>query len=341
MPDRKFWLGSAVAVIGLIAIWAVFFRPTTVARSELAMGTFIEITATGVRPGPAVRAAFDEIRRIERLTRSDGSSDVARINAAAGVKPVTVSRDTIAILQLVSRYHSRLAGTFDPTVGPLVELWGFGYGSMPKLPSPQAVAKALPLVGFGRVDLDPARRTVWLRQPGMRLDLGGIAKGYAVDRAGEVLQRHGIRTALINAGRSSIRVLGRKNSGGDWRIGIGHPRRDGELLGVLRLAGNCALGTSADDQNYFKVGGRRYSHLLDPATGYPGRDKILVTVTAPSAAEADLLSTAFFVLDRTRIESALRRLPEVDLIIYDAAGHLSTYGEPNFKSQAIQSTAPN
>ncbi len=334
MPERKLWLGSAIAVAGLIiGVWAVFFRPATVSRSEMAMGTFVEITATGVRPAPAVQAAFAEIRRIERLTRSDGPSDVARINAAAGIKPVAVSGDTIVILQLVARYWLWLPETFDPTVGPVVEAWGFGYGSTPKLPSPQAVAKALPLVGFGKVDIDPARRTVFLQRPGMRLDLGGIAKGYAVDRACEVLQRHGIRSALINAGRSSIRVLGRKNGGGDWRIGIGHPRRNGELLGVLNLAGDRALGTSADDQNYFESGGRRYSHLLDPATGYPAWDQILVTVTAPTAAEADLLSTALFVLDRTRIESALQHLPEVDLIIYDAAGHLSIHGEPEFKAR--------
>lgn len=321
-----------LVVITVSAVWFWTKRESTVTKSLFSMGTVFEITATGPNPGQAIDDAFQEIKLIESFTSNTNHSELVKANLAAGTKPVKVGSELMAILKRVTELYPALSGSFDPTIGPIVELWGFNPQGRPHLPDPNEIARTLPLVGFKRVVLDFNRRTVFLPVKGMKLDLGGIAKGYAVDRAYMALRKAGIRSALINGGSSSLRTLGKRADGNPWRLGIGDPRRTGELLGTLGLPKDRALGTSADNQNFFINNGKRYTHLINPRTGYPSRDKILVTATAPTAIEADLLSTAFFVLPITEIKTFLKANPEYGAIIHDSSGKLINLDEATFKA---------
>jgi thiamine biosynthesis lipoprotein len=326
--------GGILLLGGIALIVFYFFRirqEQTISKSEFAMGTVIEITATGSHPDRAIARAFQAIRRIERLTDSAPGSGLAVINRGAGVKSVKVAPEIMEILTLVQKYYPEISGAFDPTVGPLTELWGFGRAGRPHLPAAAKIRAALPLIDFNQVEIDHTAQTVRLKQAGMRLDLGGVAKGYAIDRAYQTLRRAGIQSALINAGTSSIRVIGKRRDHQSWRIGIGHPRRNGELLGSLPLPSGLSLGTSADTQNYFIMNQIRYSHLLNPKTGYPARDKILVSVIAPTAAESDLLSTAFFILSPEQIRTFLAKHPAIKAIVADRKLHLTNFGGTGFR----------
>lgn len=318
----------AALIIGL-RFW--LHREVTVTKSLFAMGTVFEITATGPNSGQAIEGAFQEIKRIESITSNQTGSELAKLNQAAGIKPVKIAPELIAILKKVAVNYPDLSGAFDPTVAPIIDLWGFNPEGEPNLPTANEISRILPLVGFKRVILDIKQRTVFLPIKGMKLDLGGIAKGYAVDRAYLSLQESGIRSALINGGSSSIRALGNRPGRTPWRLGIGDPRQAGELLGTLGLPQDRALATSADNQNFLIHNGVRYSHLIDPRTGYPARDKILVTVTAPTAMEADLLSTAFFVLPIPEINAFIKANPQYAAIIYDSSRKLANLGEASFK----------
>lgn len=305
-------------------------RSFTVTRDFFAMGTAFEITATGKNPGRAVQSAIREIERIESLTGYAADSDIQKINHRAGIAPVAVSSETMALLKIVDLHFQELTGAFDPSIAPLINLWGFGTNSTPRLPDNDQIKRAKLLVGFKNVQINTKAKTVFLTRQGMELDLGGIAKGYAVDRAYQVLKKYGITSALINGGSSSIRVIGAKNTSTSWKLGIGHPRRSGELLGTLGLPDDRSLGTSADTQNFFIQNGVRYSHLINPQTGYPAREKMLVTVTAPTAVEADLLSTAFFILPDNQITTFTKRHPAIGAITVNSNGRLTVFNEPRF-----------
>lgn len=317
----------AVLIIGLL-FWR--HREITVVKSLFAMGTVFEITASGPNPGQAVEEAFQEIKRIESLTSVQNGSELAKVNRAAGIEPVKIAPELFTVLRKVADSYHDLSGSFDPTIAPIVALWGFNPEGEPRLPAAEEISRFLPLVGFERVALDDKQQTVFLTVKGMKLDLGGIAKGYAVDRAYLSLQKSGIRSALINGGSSSIRTLGKRSDRTDWRLGIGHPRDTGKLLGTLGLHKDRALATSADNQNFFIQNGQRYSHLIDPRTGYPARGKILVTVTAPTAMEADLLSTAFFVMPIPEIKAFLSTNSKYAAIIFDSSGRLINLNEATF-----------
>ncbi|MGE5599361.1 MAG: FAD:protein FMN transferase [Bacteroidota bacterium] len=291
------WLPAllpAAAILAFLYWRGLAARPYR--RTEYLMGTLFEITAYGPRARTGVEAAFAAVREIERLSDPRRpASDVGRLNAAAGREPVRVNRHTYAILRLSESWRKRTGGAFDVTVAPLVRVWGFAPGGEPHLPRPAEVAAAKRLVGGEDLVLDPGARTAFLRRAGMAVDLGGVAKGYAVDRAYDALRRAGVRRALVNGGGSSIRALGSPPRGEWWRIGVAHPRRAGTYLAIVLLRPGTAMGTSADNQRYFFAGGRRYAHLLDPATGHPAGQSVLWSITAGSAAVADILSTACFV----------------------------------------------
>lgn len=319
-------IGLLVAMVGVILV-GFFLRRVEqqpVEKSRFLFGTLIRITAYGPNASAGIDQALAEMERIHRLTAQD-QGVVALINEEAGQKPVPVEEELFSFLQKVFQLAEKTGGYFNPVIGPLVELWDFDYEGKGRLPSPDEIQSMLPLTQSKQVVFDEKNQTVFLKQAGMKLDLSGVAKGYAVDRAWTVLKQAGVAGALINGGESSIRVLGERPGGGPWRIAVSHPRRD-EWIGVVHLGSGQALGTSADTERYFEHNGRRYSHLLNPATGYPPADLMSVTVIAPSALEADLYSTAVFVaegLDRTGL---IKRLGIEGVLVNGTAGISMTPG---------------
>lgn len=262
------------------------------------MGSPIEITAYGEEGAcsEGIEAAFLEVARIERLLSVfRPESELARLNRFAQRGFVRLSRETLEILSEALRYAEASGGACDPTAGPLISLWGFGphrKGTHP--PSTEAIDSCLRSVGYRglKIDLD-AGRVQFLRE-GMSLNLGGIAKGYAVDQAVRTLKAHGITRGLVSFG-STLYGWGSPPDTAGWPIAIQDPRHEGEQIETVILRDQ-ALSTSGDYERCFFYEGQRFSHIINPKTGYPVRGMASVSIIAPTALASDVLSTAAFVL---------------------------------------------
>ena len=267
--------------------------------SEPHMGTAFSIVlytddeATARR---ASRAAFDRIAGLDRaLTDYDPESELMRLCARAGGPPVAASRDLYDVLDRSKRLHERSGGAFDVTVAPVVRLWRRARREK-TLPDPELLAKARELVGSDAIVLDPEARTVRLTRPGVKLDVGGIAKGYASGQAIEVLKRQGIASALV-AGSGDIVVSGPPPGRPGWTIAVAPLRAEADgSPGRSILLRDAAVSTSGDAEQFVEIDGVRYSHVLDPKTGIGLTERRSVTVIAPDGATADGLDTAACVL---------------------------------------------
>ncbi|MFW0861215.1 MAG: FAD:protein FMN transferase [Dethiobacter sp.] len=314
-------------IINMVRSGGLLGCPKRLVRTEFLMDTVVEtmIYTANIKAGEnALAAASSEAVRLEAiLDRHRAGSELKAINLLAGKEPLSVSADTFANISLALEVGRLSSGSFDLTVAPLLELWGFATGKT-IVPSQQELAKVLPLVDYRRVRLTEEGMQVFLENDGMKLDLGGIAKGYIVDKAVEVLQAAGISSGTVDAG-GDIRVIGSKPDGSPWRIGIRHPRERRELVAIVELRDE-AIVTSGDYERYFTVAGQRYHHLLDPQTGMPARGLTSVTIVAPNAFTADVYSTAVFVMGQERGMALVESLPELEAIIITEDGqiHLSS-----------------
>ncbi len=247
----------------------------------------------------AVEAAIDALAELERIEselsvyRPD--SDVSRINSLAGIRPVRVSVDLIHVLQRAVAIFQLTAGAFDVTAGPLVDCWGFRKRRGQK-PSDAEISSALELVGSDRLRIDPEEQSAFLPQAGMSINLGGIGKGFALDRIADRLKENGLSSFLIHGGRSSVLACGSDGptAAEGWKVAIEHPLRASQRLGEIRLV-DSALATSGSGKQFFHHRGQRLGHVLDPRLGRPAGDMLAITVIADRAADADALSTACFV----------------------------------------------
>jgi thiamine biosynthesis lipoprotein len=305
-------------------------RTREYASEQFLMDTLVTIRVYGHDPDvlkAAVAAAYDEIHRIADLadrfpppgTSACRSSDVCRINEQAGIAPVRVDADTLAMLALAKKYHDLSAGAFDVTIGPVIDLWGFAEDN-PTVPSPRSITESLALVDNNRLLINASAQTVYLQNVGMKLDLGAVAKGFATEKAIKILEKYGIKKALIDAG-GNIRVLGSNARNTPWRIGIKDPRKADAIVAILALEDAAAV-TSGDYYRYFEVEGQRYHHILDPRSGYPASANKSVTVISKDAGLADVLSTALFVLKEEEAVTLAEKLG-VDLFLVSAEGLIS------------------
>ncbi|MBM3745056.1 MAG: FAD:protein FMN transferase [Acidobacteria bacterium] len=272
----------------------------------------------------AAEAAFEEARRLDRLlSHYRAQSDVSEINRLAAQRPVKVTPEMFRLLEACLEYSRASEGAFDITVGPLIRLWGFFKGDG-RVPGRAEVAPALANVGYRRLRLDAEARTVRFEHPGMALDLGGIGKGYAVDRMIETLRENGISQALLSAGGSSIYGLGSPGAEtGGWPVKIRDPRNSSRTAEELRLK-DASLSTSGSYEKFFVAEGRVYSHIMDPRTGYPAQGVLAVSVVAPRTIDSEAWTKPFFVLGR---QWTARHTPK-DMRVYfceDKAGTLCAW----------------
>jgi thiamine biosynthesis lipoprotein len=289
------------------------------------MDTLIQIkvySEDAARGQQALDLAFAAFERIDHaagrfqkagndLPDANDVSDVVKINQNAGNKPVQVSVDTQKIIQRANYFAALCGGAFDITIGPVMDLWGFGHGSQ-LVPADEQLSQALTLVDYQKVQVDPVQKTVFLSLPGMVMDLGGVAKGYATDEAVEALKEAGIRHAIINAG-GNVYALGTKPDGSPWRVGVQDPRNTQEIIAVLAVSDR-AVVSSGDYQRFFEQDGNRYHHILDPATGKPAGQVMQTTVVTDSAMDADILSTTLFVLGPQNGLDFVQGLPTTEAI---------------------------
>ncbi|MGE5567918.1 MAG: FAD:protein FMN transferase [Rhodospirillales bacterium] len=245
----------------------------------------------------AVEAAFDEVRRIDRLLSNYRlDSDLSEINRFAAERPVKVTPEVFRLLSKCMEVSRESEGAFDISVGPLMKVWGF-YRGKGRLPSGEEVAQALKKTGYRKIQLDAENRTVRFTQAGVELDPGGIGKGYAVDRMVEILKENGITSALITAGGSSIYGLGDPNNGKGWEVKIRDPRSPRKTVADVYLKDE-SLSTSGSYEKFFEAEGKIYSHIMDPRTGYPASGTLAVSVIAPKTLDSEAWTKPYFILGR-------------------------------------------
>ena len=284
------------------------------------MGTLVEITVIGRdadRVGAAISDAFDEMERVEGLmSRRIPGSDISRINRWAGIKAVDVSAESLRVIRGAEEISKASEGYFDISIGALLDLWGFENNGG-RLPGKDEVSEVLHSIDYRAIHVDEGASTVELRKKGMRIDLGGIAKGYAVDRAFGLLTSRGYRNMIVNAG-GDMRVSGRKTSG-PWVIGLQDPRDRSRIMATID-ASDISVATSGDYERYFVKEGRRYHHLLNPFTGFPARQCRSVTILVEDAFSTDGLATAVFVMGPERGLRLIEAMEGVEGLIVSADG---------------------
>ena len=297
----------------------------------------ILLPATTPSAVEAASAALDEIDRLEdQMTVYRDTSEVSRINLRAATTPMHVEGRLFGLFETALRLTEETDGAFDMAAGALVKAWGFFRGPK-RVPPPDELASVLERVGSRHVVLDRERRTIEFRRPGVELNLGAIGKGYALDRTAELLRRDwNITAAILHGGQSSVYAIGGEKGVGSllceapsgpsrqktpdpffsdsWLVAISHPLKPGEQIATVRLR-DAALGTSGATMQFFEAGGRRFGHILDPRSGWPADGQACVSVIAPTAAEADALSTAFYILGPDSARDYCTRHPEFGAVV--------------------------
>ncbi|MCL5004911.1 MAG: FAD:protein FMN transferase [Acidobacteria bacterium] len=310
-------LGLAHALRGTRAPAGFFGTPELPSRSFRSMGTVATVTfgaayADRIEPVAShIRKVFDRLEREMSAYRPD--SAISQLSQKAGVAPVAVTKDTYRVLNLAQHFGRLSNGTFDNTASPLVSLWGFNGAPIPAvLPSDQAIQEALKLVDYRRVVLRDG--TAILPVKGMAVDVGGIAKGYAVDLAYEYCLSSGIRDFLVDFS-GNVRAAGRPSWSEGWQIGVRDPFDRSRVIGKITLPSGLAVATSGSYERFVDIAGEHFSHIIDPRTGYPVSGTASVTVLCADATMADALSTSFFVAGLKGAAELLKKNSLVELLL--------------------------
>jgi FAD:protein FMN transferase len=301
------------------------FVPQRIADSdEHVMGTHLAMTAytTPTIDAAHVRSAFDaaaaEIRRIEAvMTTWRPDSELSKINDAAGVAPVAVGKETFDVIATSVHTSEISEGTFDITFESLHGLWKFDQDLDPHPPTDAQIKAKLPLLSYHHIHLDEGKRTVFLDTKGVRISLGGIAKGYAVDQAAKVLEGVGLTAFFVQAG-GDLYTRGKKPDGSDWQAGVRDPRGpEGSFFAMLGVSDH-AFSTAGDYERSYFANGKRYHHIIDPRTGYPATASRSVTIWAKTALEADALDDAVFILGPEKGLALVESQEGVGAVIVDS-----------------------
>jgi thiamine biosynthesis lipoprotein len=326
MNPRRFWW-SALTVGAIVLLCASAGRAAERRQGRpgfQAMGTEISFAVLSADEEGATRAievAFAEIKRIENLmTTWRDDSEVSRINQQAGVAPVVVSPETLEVIEAAEKASQMSGGAFDITFYAMRGLWKFDEDLEQKIPPAVEIKKRRRLIDYKKVIVDKNKRTVFLAKKGMLINLGGIAKGYAVDRAVEVLRKAGFPDAIVQAG-GDLMCAGSKN-GQPWVTGIRDPRGGRNDVFAKMMLTNHAFSTAGDYERFFVLDGKRYHHIIDPHTGYPATRSRSVTIYAPTALLADAVDDAVFILGWEKGFAMIDKLDDVGAVVVDDKGKI-------------------
>ncbi len=294
-----------------------------IVRTAFLMSTRIEFIVVGdnkTQANQAIDAAIEEMQRIVTvMSEWQEETMISQVNAAAGKAPVTISRELFELLDASQDVSRQTQGKFDITFASAGKLWDFRAA---KIPSKKKINDAIHSIDYTRLKLNREAMTAHITHADTKVGLGGIAKGYAVDRAADILRRFGFKEFSVNAG-GDLFVEGRHQDG-LWRVGVQNPRNTDQVIALLPVA-NTAIATSGDYERFFIKDGKRFSHIIDPDTGYPADQCQSVTVLAPRTFIADALATGVFVMGPQKGLLLINRLQGIEAIIIDANGkmHLS------------------
>ena len=286
----------AFAALAFVAATAVA-APAKLSYTDKAMGTYVTVwfwTDKEALAAKTAEAAFKEMKRLDTImTTWTETSEVSKVNAAAGGKPVKVGPETYAVIERALDISKKSGGIFDISVGAFKGLWKFDEDMDHSLPTDEDVKARLALIGYKDIVLNKAKRTVWLKRKGMLINLGGIAKGYAVDKVATLIKKAGFKDFMVQAG-GDMYVAGKKGTD-PWVVGIRDPRGNKDEMFALMPIENHSFSTSGDYERGFVDNGVRYHHILDPRTGHPARTSRSVTIRAKDAFTADAWSKVMFI----------------------------------------------
>lgn len=293
-------------------------------RTLKLMGSRFEITVVDVDSISAnehIDIAVAEISRIEKLISSwDENSQTSKINNYAGVKPVEVDAELFNLIERAIGISKLTDGAFDISYASMDRIWKFD-GSMTEMPSKAEIDSSVAKVGYENIVLDKQKSTVFLKEKGMKIGFGAIGKGYAADKAKELLISKGVSSGIINAS-GDMNTWGKQPNGSEWKVAITNPLDKNKVFALLPIT-NGAVVTSGNYEKYVNFNGVRYTHIIDPRTGYPSTGIISVTVFAPKAELADALATSVFVMGKEAGLDRINQFPKIECIIIDEKGNIS------------------
>jgi FAD:protein FMN transferase len=332
----------AACLLVLAASIADAQSPRTVRYDRATMGTvgtIALVTADSASSQAAADRALGAFTRVDSLMSNWTShSEIQRINREAATRPTGVQSDVFAVLQLATLVFQESHGAFDPTVEPLVRLWGF-LGGSPRVPSTTEIEAARQSIGWQHVHLDAALRTVAFDRVGLKVDLGGIAKGYAADLSATILREMDVDNALVNLSGNMV-PIGAPPGRDHWTVGLRDPDSEFGFFATLRLGHQC-VATSGNYEQFVTANGRIYGHILDPRTGWPAGGLDAVTVLAPTAAEADAWATALLVMgtDEAKNIGSARKDLAIVLVQSASEGRRLVWAEKELQSR-LRPVAP-
>jgi len=317
----------------LVCVSGCSSRDDSAKKTWKAMGTFAEITVSGrdtqhlEEYASVAKETLSCLENILSIFKPD--SEVSLVNQSAGKSPVAVSASTSEALGFALKYAELSHGCFDPTVGPLVRLWGFNGGTVPEKPPDEAVIRSV-LQSTGYRHLTVSNGQAYLDLTGMGVDLGGIAKGYAVDVCYRKLVAMNACNIMIDLG-GNIRCGGFARGNRAWKIGVRNPFNREEIIGTINLTDGMAVATSGNYERFVTIGNQRYAHIMDPRTGYPVKGMAGVTVIGANAVETDGMSTALFVLGIKESQTILARMKGCHALFIPDEQPITIYLSPGFR----------
>lgn len=304
---------------------------------QFLLGTYVRIRVYDEGKESALKPAFDRVKELgDKITINQKGSEIDEVNEQAGIKPVKVSDDVYTLVKRAYEYSQDSQGGFDMAIGAITQLWRIGFDDARK-PSQEEIDQALKLVDYHKIELNDKEKTVYLKEKGMIIDLGAIAKGYITDEVVKVLKKQGVTTAIVDLG-GNVYVLGHSPRGEnqDWTVGIQDPNMArGSVLGSIKER-NKTLVTSGIYERYLEVDGKKYHHLFDPKTGYPfDNDIASVTIITDKSIDGDGLSTAVFSMGVKKgleyVESELNNGTEAIFVTKDDKVYVTDPIKDTFK----------
>ena len=306
-------------------------------RTTLLMGGRFDISIVATDSLTAeqnINEVIAEISRIENLI-SDWKTDsqVSEVNQNAGIKPVKVDREVFELTQRAIKLSQLTTGAFDISFAAMDRIWKFD-GSMTEMPSAEAIKKSVEKVGYKNIILDSVQSTIFLKFKGMKIGFGALGEGYATDRCRDIMLAKGIKSGIVNAS-GDMTTWGKQISGKDWNIGITNPFHPDAIFAVVPLKGG-AVTTSGNYEKFVEFNGKRYSHIINPATGYPATGLCSVTVFGPKAEVANGFSTSLMVMGRKAGMDFINKYPDYSCIMITDDGKIiksKNFKIPKFKAK--------
>ena len=309
-------------VLALFSLACIAQQPYK--RTLKLMGSRFDITVVANDSTEAnihIDTAVAEIIRIEKLISSwDTNSQTSAINKNAGIEPVKVDAELFNLIERAIGISKLTDGAFDISYASMDHIWKFD-GSMTEMPSEEEITASVGKVGFQNILLDKENSTIFLKLKRMKIGFGAIGKGYAADKAKSLLIKKGVSSGIINAS-GDMNTWGKQPDGSEWKVAITNPLNKDKVFALLPIT-NGAVVTSGNYEKYVKFNGKRYTHIIDPRTGYPSSGIISVTVFAPKAELADALATSVFVMGKEAGIDRINQLPKIECIIIDDKGNIS------------------